>query len=1149
MESRMPAVTRRGMCVGVVASRYWLVGLAVVALLLVASSAASATSSFYWYGKGNSTCWQTGQVGSPAEGCTPAVGSGYLPTPGGGREGGLERMVNVSVGGIGVDVTLSPTQNYCSYYKVGDLLTTQISSNEGSQTGFTTPTPYQNYQVGDTHGNVCQANGSEWGLETRNAVSGNTCSEVCGMHHYVSFRGQNTGVYRPWSSAFGSNPSLVVSAEADTQTFTGGTGAGGWGYVCPLLEDVTTKDMLEYCFEEWRGQKDQESWKDEEVAECKGWGEHNIDMLRTFFWPGMQFATERTGSANTYEWQSFGGHHFEAEITEADLINAINRDRSEKNKSGPDESNTGGCSVPGAFRGLSTNPKDYVLAGIEQGHEMWSNSTEVGETVSNLQLRTEYTPIPPEATTAAASGQTQTQITFNGKVNPRGSDTRYYFQYGPNMTYGFSTASADAGSGTASVPVSATLTGLQPGVKYHFRLVASSEGGAGEGSDEVGWTLPAYRPAAVVHGGSQDVFATSTDGAVEDLSHASLWGLSEFGNLGGVVAKGGSSVVVDHSGAEDVFFTATNGQVYEERLIGGVWSLASLGGSVTAAGSPSAVVLNEGAVEVFFRATNGSIYVFWASSGAGPWTLVNVGGEAAGDPTASVYTANNTVNVYFVGSNGQLWTMWATNGTAPFGLGQASTAPAGGTPATGTVSEVEQTTGGHSMWYRSTGGVIWEAWWNPANGLWTYSQVGGEAAGEPSGVLRSNGWEDIYYRGTDATIYQLEIQPGVGVTNTKLGTQTAAGDPVAVVEAGGYKDVYFPGTNNTTLGWLQGSGGWSLGLISPTVAPTTSRPAAVLHSNGSQDVLFTGTGGAVGDLDHGSLWSLSEVGVAGASAQGSESAVIDKSGTEDVFFRGASGQIYEARLIGGAWTVTGLGNTVAAAGSPSAVVLNEGAVEVFYRATNKDIYVLWASSGAGPWTLVSAGGEAAGDPTANVYTANNTVNVYFVGTNGQLWMMWATNGTAPFGLGQAPTAPAGGTQATGAVSEVEQTSGGHSVWYRSTGGVIWEAWWNPANGQWTYSQVGGEAAGEPSGVLRSNGWEDIYYRGTDSAIHQLEIQPGVGVTNTKLGTQTATGDPVAVLEASGYRDVYFSGANGISAWFQGSGGWSFANLGIGYGIV
>jgi hypothetical protein len=53
----------------------WL--LTTAAVLCAGPSLAQATSSFYWYGENNSTCWQTGQLGSPSTACGEAVGPGF----------------------------------------------------------------------------------------------------------------------------------------------------------------------------------------------------------------------------------------------------------------------------------------------------------------------------------------------------------------------------------------------------------------------------------------------------------------------------------------------------------------------------------------------------------------------------------------------------------------------------------------------------------------------------------------------------------------------------------------------------------------------------------------------------------------------------------------------------------------------------------------------------------------------------------------------------------------------------------------------------------------------------------------------------------------------------------------------------------------
>jgi hypothetical protein len=93
------------------------------------------------------------------------------------------------------------------------------------------------------------------------------------------------------------------------------------------------------------------------------------------------------------------------------------------------------------------------------------------------------TTTPPTVTTQAASAINQSGATLNGLVNPQGQTTTYYFQFGTTTGYGFQTAPANAGSGTTSVAVAATLTNLASGTTYHYRLVAQNAGGTSFGSD------------------------------------------------------------------------------------------------------------------------------------------------------------------------------------------------------------------------------------------------------------------------------------------------------------------------------------------------------------------------------------------------------------------------------------------------------------------------------------------------------------------------------------------------------------------------------------------------------------------------------------------------------------------------------------------
>jgi len=89
----------------------------------------------------------------------------------------------------------------------------------------------------------------------------------------------------------------------------------------------------------------------------------------------------------------------------------------------------------------------------------------------------------PKVSTGAARQVSYASATLTGSVNPKGSESSYYFQYGPTKAYGGQTAIASAGAGTHSVSVSLPVTGLQPLTVYHYRLVAVNAAGASIGRD------------------------------------------------------------------------------------------------------------------------------------------------------------------------------------------------------------------------------------------------------------------------------------------------------------------------------------------------------------------------------------------------------------------------------------------------------------------------------------------------------------------------------------------------------------------------------------------------------------------------------------------------------------------------------------------
>jgi hypothetical protein len=89
----------------------------------------------------------------------------------------------------------------------------------------------------------------------------------------------------------------------------------------------------------------------------------------------------------------------------------------------------------------------------------------------------------PVVVTQAASSITLTSGTLNGTVNPNGASTTYHFEWGTTLTYGNSTSTQSAGSGSAPLPESVNITGLTTGTTYHFRIVAINSAGTSYGDD------------------------------------------------------------------------------------------------------------------------------------------------------------------------------------------------------------------------------------------------------------------------------------------------------------------------------------------------------------------------------------------------------------------------------------------------------------------------------------------------------------------------------------------------------------------------------------------------------------------------------------------------------------------------------------------
>src|SRR5712692_1791384 len=205
----------------------------------------------------------------------------------------------------------------------------------------------------------------------------------------------------------------------------------------------------------------------------------------------------------------------------------------------------------------------------------------------------------PTASTGPVTAVGPTTATVSGSVNPNGTATTWYVEYGTSTSYGSKTTSASAGSGTGGVAVSPTLTGLTPGTSYHYRVVATSTAGTAQGADGLLMTSPA--PQAVT-GGASDVTPTSAtlNGTVNPSSRATSW-YFEYGTSTSYGTK--TPVKAAGSGTSPVAVSApvtglTSGRTYHFRLVATSDAGTSRGADQTFVASAAPTVTTKTATNV-----------------------------------------------------------------------------------------------------------------------------------------------------------------------------------------------------------------------------------------------------------------------------------------------------------------------------------------------------------------------------------------------------------------------------------------------------------------------------------------------------------------------------------------------------------------------
>lgn len=253
-------------------------------------------------------------------------------------------------------------------------------------------------------------------------------------------------------------------------------------------------------------------------------------------------------------------------------------------------------------------------------------------------------PNPPAVITTAATAITTTGGTLNGTVNANGGNAIVTFEWGLTTGYGNTvSATPSAVGGTSVTPVSVPITGLDVYTTYHFRAVATNEGGTTYGNDMTFTTLGL--PASVITTPATMVGATTAtlNGTVDanytPTTTSFEWGeTTSYGNtITGVPATVTGHVITPVSATIN---SLTQGSTYHFRCVGSNATGTIYGQDqvfITDCPAPAAPGAITGQVNICVN-THGLVYTIDEVSGALGyyWTVPDGATIVAGSNTTSI---------------------------------------------------------------------------------------------------------------------------------------------------------------------------------------------------------------------------------------------------------------------------------------------------------------------------------------------------------------------------------------------------------------------------------------------------------------------------------------------------------------------------------
>jgi Domain of unknown function (DUF1906)/Repeat of unknown function (DUF346) len=279
--------------------------------------------------------------------------------------------------------------------------------------------------------------------------------------------------------------------------------------------------------------------------------------------------------------------------------------------------------------------------------------------------------------------------------------------------------------------------------------------------------------------GNLEIYATGSNGALEQKFWNSSKGWSSWVNLGGSITGTPSALYDPASGRLEVYARGAGGALFQKSWSAKTgWSTwINLGGSL--AGSPAAIYDQaSGHLEVYATGTNGALeQKSWKpSTGWSGW--INLSGSITGTPSPVYDPASGNLEVYVRGAAGSAfekywspksgWGKWHDMGGSVTGSPAAIYDPA---------------SGNLEVYATKSGGTLEQIAWNPRNGWSGWRSLSGSITGDPSPAYDSaNNSINVFVRGAGGPVFQRSWSPTSGWSGWVDTGGKVTGDPAGLYD-------------------------------------------------------------------------------------------------------------------------------------------------------------------------------------------------------------------------------------------------------------------------------------------------------------------------------------------------------------------------------